>query len=100
MASFLLEGASEALAAEANEDGSWWLAEESRLIKLPTARYPIFDCRRTIAFGRREKREPKSKKNKNASKQSVRIKPLFAATEDSNPHLTQTVSGQRTHTAH
>ena len=63
MVSFLPNCPSEALAAEANENGSWWLAEESRLIKLPTARIPVFDCRRTIAFGRKEKRKQKSVKN-------------------------------------
>lgn len=59
----LPKSASEVLAAEANEGGSWWLAEESRLIKLPTARIPVFDCRRTIAFGRKAKRKQKSVKN-------------------------------------
>lgn len=29
-------------AAEADEDGSWWSAEESQLIKVPTARIPVF----------------------------------------------------------
>lgn len=58
---------SEALAAEAKEDGSWWSAEESRLIKMPTTRIPVFDCWRTIVFGRGEKRQQKTGKNYKAS---------------------------------
>ena len=54
--SFYTTSRNKALAAEANEGESWWSAEESRLIKMPTARIPIFDCWRTIVFGRKEKR--------------------------------------------
>lgn len=31
-----------ALDTEANEDGPWWSAGQSQLIKVPTARIPVF----------------------------------------------------------
>jgi len=53
----------EALAAEANEDGSWWSAEESRVIKVPMTRIPIFRLLGNNGVGReKEKREREGKK--------------------------------------
>ena len=61
-ASFLLEGASEALAGKANEDGSWWWAKESRLIKLPTARIPGFRMQENNCVRKKGKEVAKRRK--------------------------------------
>lgn len=58
----------EALAAEANEDGSWWSAEESRVIKVPTARFPIFRFLDNNCVGREKERERERGKKRGKNK--------------------------------
>ena len=81
-----------ALAAEANEDGSWWWAEESRLIKLPTARNPVFDCRRQL---RPEERKGESKKAERITMRTSKAPGSNLYSQQLNvdlePHITRSV---------
>lgn len=45
------------LAAEANEGGPWWSAEESQLIKVPTARIPVFRLQENNCVRERERKK-------------------------------------------
>ena len=82
------------LAAEANEGGSWWSAEESQLIKVPTARYSDFSIAGEQLCSE-EKRGRKRKGNSivNACEQGARVSSL-----QMEANAERRTSGQRGYT--